>query len=303
MSLIEEYRKQRDQRKKKIFEKANETSQGFQKTVDERFWEPTVGHDGNGYAVVRFLDAPKGEEWPFVRIWYHAFTGPSGKFYMENSLTTIGSTDPCGELNTQLWNTKLEENQNIVRDRKRKTRYISNILVVKDPGNPANEGKVFLYRYGKTLFDKINALMNPQTEYEERQNPFDLEEGRNLRIRIKNVRTGTRDFRNYDDSDWDVPSPIAKTPEEIVKIYDQCYSLNEFLDPKNFKSYTDLKARLDEVLASPGSGGGGYTPPKTNGKTATASVTPSKAEDTTLPQDDEITEEDLLARLQAITDE
>jgi hypothetical protein len=141
---------------------------------DERFWQPTVDKAGNGYAVIRFLPAPKGEEMPWVRVWSHGFKGPTGKWYIENSLTTIGKPDPVSELNNELWNSGTEANKNVARDQKRRLSYIVNVLVVQDPSNPANEGKVKLFKFGKKIFDKIKDAMQPEFPGEEPVNPFDF---------------------------------------------------------------------------------------------------------------------------------
>ena len=158
----------------------------FESKEDNRFWKPDVDKAGNGYAVIRFLPAPKGEDTPFVRIWDHGFQGPGG-WYIEKSLTTLGQKDPISEYNTQLWNTGVDENKEIVRKQKRRLHYISNIIVVKDPAHPENEGKVFLYQYGKKIFDKLNDLMSPQFQDEEPINPFDMWEGANFKLKIRQV--------------------------------------------------------------------------------------------------------------------
>lgn len=214
---------------------------------DDRFWSPTVNKDGNGSAIIRFLPASDGETIPFVRIWNHGFNGPTGLWYIENSLTTIGQPDPVSEYNTLLWNSGLEENKKIVREKqKRKLSFYSNIYVVKDPGNPENEGKVFLYRYGKKIFDKINDLMNPSDEFgdQERVNPFDLWEGANFRLRV--TRVG--EYPNYDKSSFDSPSPLLDDDNELEAIYKSQYKLQDLLAPSQFKSYDELKAKLEKVL-------------------------------------------------------
>jgi hypothetical protein len=213
---------------------------------DEGFWKPTVDKAGNGYAVVRFLPPPKGEELPWARIWDHGFQGPTGKWYIENSLTTLNQPDPVSELNSELWNSGVESNKDIARKQKRRLTYTANILVVKDPSNPQNEGKVFLFKFGKKIFDKIKDVMQPQFEDEEPINPFDFWKGANLKLKIRNVEG----YRNYDKSEFDSPSPIAESDEEIEMIWNQQRSLKAFLDPKNFKTYDELKRKLDGVLGS-----------------------------------------------------
>ena len=211
---------------------------------DERFWEPTVDKAGNGYAVIRFLPAPKGEDFPFVRVFSHGFKGPTGSWYIENSLTTIGKQDPCSDFNTTLWNSGSESDKEQARAQKRKLHFISNIMVVKDSENPQNEGKVFLFKYGKKIFDKINDLMNPQFDDEQPVNPFDLWEGANFKLKIRKVEG----YRNYDKSEFDKPSAISSDDSELENIWKSEHSLQAFLEPKNFKSYDDLKTRLNRVL-------------------------------------------------------
>jgi len=221
------------------------TSNGSQNsTEDDRFWQPTVDKLGNGYAIIRFLPPPKDEDLPFVRLFSHGFKGPSGSWYIENSRTTLGESDPVGELNSKLWNSGIEADKEQARAQKRRLHFISNVYVVKDPGNPDNEGKVFLYKYGKKIFDKLNDLMNPQFDDEEPVNPFDFWGGANFRLKIRQVEG----YRNYDKSDFDDPKPLSDDDEELEQIWNKQHSLQEFLDPKNFKSYEELQTRLNRVL-------------------------------------------------------
>ncbi len=211
---------------------------------DDRFWEPAVDKAGNGYAVIRFLPAPKGEDVPFVQVWSHGFKGPSGMWYIENSLTTIKQSDPVAEYNSALWNSGKEADKEQARAQKRRLHFISNILVVKDPSNPENEGKVFLYKYGKKIFNKLNDIMNPQFDDEEPINPFDMWEGANFKLKIRQVEG----YRNYDKSEFERVSAISDDDKELETIWNHQHSLQEFLSPKNFKSYDELKAKLDKVL-------------------------------------------------------
>lgn len=213
---------------------------------DTRFWQPTVDKFGNGQAVIRFLPAPKDEDVPFVRVFSHGFKGPSGSWYIENSRTTIGESDPVAELNAKLWNSGIESDKDIARQQKRRLHFISNILVLKDPANPENEGKVFLFKYGKKIFDKLNDLMNPAFDDEEPVNPFDFWEGANFRLRIRQVEG----YRNYDKSEFSEPSSLSDDDSMLEKIWEKQYSLQEFIDPKNFKSYDELKTKLDRVLGN-----------------------------------------------------
>ena len=221
----------------------NKVSGGEGKSADDRFWTPTVDKAGNGYAVIRFLPAPPNEDVPFVRMFDHGFQGPGG-WYIENSLTTLGKNDPVSEYNSKLWNSGIEANKEIARKQKRRLHFISNIYVVSDSGNPANEGKVFLYKYGKKIFDKLNEAMNPQFADEEAVNPFDFWSGANFKLKIRQVEG----YRNYDKSEFDKPKALLDDDEELEKIWKTEHSLKEFLDPKNFKSYDELHAKLMKVL-------------------------------------------------------
>ena len=214
---------------------------------DERFWKPEVDKAGNGYAVIRFLPESEGEDVPFVRIWDHGFQGPGG-WYIENSLTTLGQKDPVSEYNSMLWNSGIEANKDKARKQKRRLSFISNIYVIKDPSNPENEGKVFLYKYGKKIFDKLNEAMNPQFEDESPINPFDLWEGADFKLKIRNVEG----FRNYDKSELDVPAPLFDEDEQLEQVWNSQNSLVEFTDPKNFKTYEELQTKLNRVLGLDG---------------------------------------------------
>ena len=213
--------------------------------VDERLWKPELDKSGTGSAVIRFLPAVDGEELPWVKVWKHAFQGPTGKWYIENSLTTLNQKDPVSEHNTSLWNTGLESDKETARKQKRKLEYYSNIYVVSDPKHPENEGKVFLFRYGKKIFDKIMAAMHPEFEDETPINPFDFWEGANFKLKIRKVDG----FWNYDKSEFDSVTALADSDEKLDGIWKKQYSLQEFLAPTNFKSYDELKKRLDDVLS------------------------------------------------------
>jgi len=216
------------------------------RSEDNRFWQPEVDKSGNGYAVIRFLPAPKNEDLPFVQIWNHGFQGPGGKWYIENSLTTIGKNDPVSDYNTELWNSGVEANKEIARKQKRRLTYISNILVVKDPAHPENEGKVFLFKYGKKIWEKIKDKAEPQFEDEKPINVFDFWDGANFRLKIRNVEG----YRNYDKSEFESTTPVSNDDDKIDALWSMQHSLMDFLDPKNFKSYEDLKAKLNMVLAT-----------------------------------------------------
>ena len=244
------------QARSKEFDKLNSQLQSMNSSApsgDEEYWKFEVDKAGNGFAILRFLPAPPGEEMPFVRVWDHGFQGPGG-WYIENSLTTIGQDDPVSEYNTQLWNSGVESNKDIARKQKRRLGFHTYIYVVKDPANPQNEGKVFKYKFGKKIFDKLNDMMNPQFEDEEAVNPFDLWEGADFKLKARNVEG----YRNYDKSEFASPGRISKpdgtemTDEEMESIWNSQQSLQEIVDPKNFKSYNELKAKLYKVLALDG---------------------------------------------------
>ena len=212
---------------------------------DDRFWKPTRDKAGNGFAVVRFLPAQEGEDLPWVRYWDHGFQGPGGLWYIENSLTSIGQPDPVSEANTVLWNTGRDEDKATVRDRKRRLHYVSNILVVSDPANPQNEGKVFLYKFGKKIFDKLMEAMQPAFEDETPINPYDFWEGADFKIKVRKVDG----WVNYDKSEFASQSALYNGDEsQLEEVYNKLYSLQDFLDPKNYKTYDELKAKLNKVL-------------------------------------------------------
>lgn len=222
----------------------NKLSGGEGKGADDRLWTPTVDKAGNGYAVIRFLPPPAGEDVPFVRIFDHGFQGPGG-WYIENSLTTLGKNDPVSEYNSKLWNSGIEANKEIARKQKRRLHFISNIYVVTDSGNPANEGKVFLFKYGKKIFDKLKEAMEPQFADEEAINPFDLWAGANFKLKIRNLEG----YRNYDKSEFDKAGALLDDDSDLEAVWKKEHSLQEFLAPSNFKSYEELQARLAKVLA------------------------------------------------------
>ena len=213
--------------------------------VDERLWKPELDKAGNGYAVIRFLPAIEGEDMPWAKIWNHAFQGPTGQWYIENSLTTVGQKDPVSEHNTRLWNTGLESDKEIARKQKRKLQYYSNIYIVSDAKHPENVGKVFLFRYGKKIFDKLMAAMQPEFPDESPINPFDFWEGANFRLKIRKVDG----YWNYDKSEFEKPSKLDEDDNKIEEIWKKQYSLNDFTAATNFKSYEELKTRLDAVLS------------------------------------------------------
>ena len=212
---------------------------------DDRLWKPVLDKSGNGYAVIRFLPAVDGEDLPWAKVWNHAFQGPTGQWYIENSLTTISQKDPVSEHNTRLWNTGLESDKEIARKQKRKLQYFSNIYVVSDSKHPENDGKVFLYRYGKKIFDKVMEAMQPAFEDEKAINPFDFWEGANFKLKVRKVDG----FWNYDKSEFADVSPLFDDDAEIETLWKMQYPLAEHTAATNFKSYDELKTRLDTVLS------------------------------------------------------
>lgn len=218
---------------------------------DDKFWQPDVDKSGNGYAVIRFLPASAADgddALPWVKIFSHGFQGPGGKWYIENSRTTLGDKDPVSEYNSELWNSGIEANKDLARKQKRKLSYISNILVVEDSKHPENEGKVFLYRYGKIIFDKITGAMNPEFEDEEPFNPFDFWEGANFKLKIRKVDG----YRNYDKCEFSKPTPIADDDDALEAIWKSEHALSVLLEASNFKPYDQLKARFESVIGLTG---------------------------------------------------
>jgi hypothetical protein len=224
-------------------DKLNQPAAGS--SADERFWKPEMDKSGNGYAVIRFLPAPDGEEMPWAKVWSHAFKGPGGQWYIENSLTTLGKDDPVGEMNRQLWNSGRDSDKEIARAQKRKLSYYSNIYVVSDPAHPENEGRVFLYRFGKKIFDKLTEAMQPAFADESPLDPFNFWKGADFKLKIRKVEG----YWNYDKSEFAAPSTLENFDDDkLEEIWGQGYSLAEFEDAKNFKSYEQLTARLNLVL-------------------------------------------------------
>ena len=280
-------KKSRNSSLDKLLQESSKLSQGGEQSngPDERIWKPSVDKAGNGYAVIRFLPEPKGEDLPWVRIFDHGFQGPGG-WYIENSLTTLNQKDPVSEYNSELWNNGTDAGKEQARKQKRRLKYYSNILVIKDPANPQNEGKVFLYQYGKKIWDKINDLMQPEFEDESPVNPFDLWEGADFKLKIRQVEG----YRNYDKSEFDAPSELFDgNDEQLERVYESLYSLQDLVSPDKFKSYDELKSKFDKVF-----GLGGSTPrpvyeeeevPFDTGKTAPP---PKRAVATTADDDDDL---------------
>lgn len=220
-------------------------SKGSESYKDDRFWSPERDKSGNGYAVIRFLPPAEGEDLPWARMFSHGFQGKGG-WFIENCPTTLGLPCPVCEGNNELWNSGVESDKEIARQRKRKLSYISNIYVVSDPANKQNEGKVFLYKYGKKIFDKISEKMKPQFEDESPMNPFDFWAGANFKLKIRTVQG----YVNYDKSEFDSPEAFLDgNDKDLEKIWAMQYSLREFTNPSQFKSYEDLSSKLKQVLS------------------------------------------------------
>jgi len=223
----------------KEIEKTNTTKGG----ADERLWKPELDKSGNGYAVIRFLPATDGEDLPWAKVYSHAFQGPGG-WYIENSLTTLGAKDPVSEYNRDLWNSGNDADKDVVRRQKRKLSYYANIYVVKDPVNPHNEGGVFLFKFGKKIFDKLTAAMQPEFEDETPINPFDFWQGANFKLKIRKVDG----YWNYDKSEFDAAAPLLDDDDALEALWKKEYPLADFTAQSNFKSYEDLERRLKSVL-------------------------------------------------------
>jgi len=232
------------------FEKLNQelskmNTKSYNDDDKDKYWYPDTDKVGNGYAVIRFLPPAEGEDIPFVRIWDHSFKNPdTGQWYIEKSLSTLGKADPLGEYNSKLWNSGIDSDKEIARLQKRRLTFVSNIYIIKDGANPENEGKVKLFKYGKKVFDKLNDAMNPQFDDEKPMNPFDFWAGANFKLKIRQVEG----YRNYDKSEFDAVGALFEDDSKLETIWKQEQSLQALIDPKVFKTYEQLQARLNLVL-------------------------------------------------------
>lgn len=254
----------------KLTDAMNKLSKGSESYKDDRFWRPELDKSSNGYAVIRFLPAVDGEDIPWARLFNHGFKGPGG-WLIDNCPTTIGKKCPVCEANGLLWNSGLDSDKDIARSRKRKLSYISNIMVVSDPANPQNEGKVFLFKYGKKIFDKVNEAMNPEFEDETPINPFDFWQGANFKLKVRKVAG----YINYDKSEFESASVLLDGTDEWLEDLwkNSMYKLSEFTEATNFKSYEELANRLSQVT------GGGSDSASVRAEDVN-SVSTSKSEDT-----------------------
>ena len=229
-----------------LLSKAENLNKTEVRGADERLWKPEVDKAGNGYAVIRFLPAPDGEDLPWAQVWSHAFQGPGG-WYIENSLTTLGKKDPVSDLNRTLWNSGNDADKETARKQKRKLSYYSNIYVVQDPANPQNEGRVFLYKFGKKIFDKLTEAMQPAFADETPINPFDFWQGADFKVKIRKVEG----YWNYDKSEFAEPSTLKGFDDsELELIWKQQYSLTDFTAADKFKTFEELETRLQTVLSA-----------------------------------------------------
>jgi len=235
----------------KLTEKLNQMAAGVQFNEDPLglFWYPELDKSGNGYSVIRFLPSPAEEDFPFVRLWTYSFKNVGG-WYIENSLTSLGQPDPVYEYTGKLWSSGVEADKDRARACQRRLTFISNVFIVEDPLKPENVGKVFLFRYGKKIWDKLNDKMNPSNTFEKPMNPFDLWDGANLKLKIKTVADPGHEgkgWRNYDNSEFDKQGPLGPD-ENMEEIWKQCHSLKEQVDPSKFKSYDELKVKFEKVI-------------------------------------------------------
>lgn len=247
MPSFNELKKNKGDRLNKLKDKIEKmNSSGYSDPDEAKFWSPTKDSAGTAYAKIRFLPGTEGDEFPWVEIWSHGFQNSNtGQWYIEKSLTTLGKDDPVSDYNSKLWNSGSEENKNIARAQKRKRRYNSNILVIDDKGNPENNGKVFLFSYGKKIFDMLNEAMSPEFDDAEQFDPFDPWGGADFNLRVRKVEG----YPNYDKSSFSETSELFDGDDERIKeIFDQQHSLSELVDPSKFKTYEELQARLDRVL-------------------------------------------------------
>jgi len=230
-------------------ESASTPNSGEKKSYnDDTMWKPELDKTGNGFAVVRFLPTPEGEEMPWVSYFDHGFQGPGG-WYIEKSLTTLNKKDPVSDYNSQLWNTGVEANKEIARKQKRRLHYVSNVYVVSDPKNPDNEGKVFKYRFGKKIFEMLKEAISPAFADEQAINPFDIRgEGANFKIKIRKVDG----YWNYDKSEFDSSAPLFAEEDKLEEVVSSLHSLSAIIAPEEFKSYEELKEKFDRVLGLTG---------------------------------------------------
>jgi len=243
MNTFQSMKNNRQSQLKSLTQELEKTQQS-NSYEDDRIWKCERDKTGNGFAVIRFLPPSDGETTPWVRMFSHGFQGSGGGWYIENSLTTLNEKDPVSDYNTMLWNNGTESGKEQARKQKRRLNYFSNIYVIEDPAHPENEGKVFLYKFGKKIFDKVNDLMNPEFADEEAINPFDLWGGANFTLKVRMVDG----FVNYDKSEFGSSEPLTDDDAKLEEVWNTQYSLTELLEPSNFKTYDELKTKFERVL-------------------------------------------------------
>ena len=246
MSNFADYLKNRQNAMGNMVQTLQKEINSNNRSDDDNTWKPKMGSDNTGYAVVRFLPGKDVSKTPWIRMYDHGFQGPSGKWYIENSLTTIGQKDPVSEYNSRLWNNGTEAGKEQARKQKRRTSYYANVLVMKDPANPQNEGKIKLYKFGQKIFDKVMGAMQPEFADEDPVNPFDLFEGANFRVKIKMVAG----YWNYDSSDFEKASPLSEDETKLQQVFDGQFDVHELIADDQFKTYEELQTKLDQVLGT-----------------------------------------------------
>jgi hypothetical protein len=254
---------------------------------DDRQWKPKMGTDGTGYAVIRFLPGLNANKTPWIKMYDHAFQGPAGKWYIENSLTTIGQKDPVSEYNTKLWNSGIESNKDVVRKQKRRTSYYANVLVLKDPSDPTSEGKVKIYKFGQKIFDKLMGALQPEFAGDEPLNPFDIIDGANFRIKLKTVAG----YWNYDSSEFERPSPLSEDESKLESIFNAQHDIHDLISADKFKSYDELADKLKMVLEGGESSTGFSAPAQAAAPKAVAAPAPiakTAATSSTAVEDDDL---------------
>lgn len=248
-TYLEKLRKKSSENFDKLKSDVEKLSSGGRQ-ADDRFWNLTVDKSGNGMAVLRFLPPKDGENRAFIKKYTHFFRGENSKFLAEVCPTTIGLECPICQENGRIWKAHPEdEARKLIKDKKRKLEYCSNVLVLQDRANPENEGKVFLYRYGAKIFEKITQTIKPDFDDEVSFDPFNIFDGANFVLKAKTKD----DYRNYDSSYFDKQSELYDGDEEkLGEVLENIYSLEAMIDPKLIKSYEELEQQFARVTDTKG---------------------------------------------------